>query len=114
VNVRGNALLLREMIANLVDNAIAHAPQGGAVAVRVSPGLGATVEVEDNGPGIAPAEREKVFERFYRAPGAAAGGSGLGLAIVRNIGLAHRARIDLTTPASGVGLCVRVQFERPT
>jgi two-component system sensor histidine kinase TctE len=110
--VRGNELLLRELIANLVDNAIAYAHHGGAVSVRVAADPGAVVEVEDDGPGIAPTERERVFERFYRAPGAQPGGSGLGLSIVRNIGLAHRARIELVTPFSGVGLCVRVHLER--
>jgi len=112
--VRGNALLLREMIANLIDNAILYAHPSGAVAVRVLRGQRAVLEVEDNGPGIAAAERERVFERFYRVPGAAAGGSGLGLSIVRNICLAHRAQVELTTPASGAGLCVRVHFDLAT
>ncbi len=111
VTLRGNGLLLREMMANLIDNAIVYAPQGGAITVRVGRDPGAVLEVEDNGPGIPPADREKVFSRFYRQPGAGGGGSGLGLSIVRNIALAHRARVELSTSAGGGGLCVRVHFD---
>jgi len=109
--VPGNDMLLREMIANLVDNAISHGRQGGRVAVRVEAGYTVALEVEDDGPGVPDSEREKVFERFYRGPGQAAAGSGLGLSIVRNICDSHRARIDLRAPAGGTGLCVRVTFE---
>jgi two-component system sensor histidine kinase TctE len=109
--IRGNGLLLRELVANLVDNAIIYTHPGGAVTVRVIRGQDAVLEVEDNGPGIPLAERDKVFERFYRAPGATVAGSGLGLSIVGNIGLAHRARIELNTPPGGVGLCARVRLE---
>jgi len=69
------------------------------------------LEVEDNGPGIPPAERERVFERFHRLPGAAAAGSGLGLSIVRNICLAHRGCVELDTPRGGIGLLVRVRLQ---
>jgi len=109
--VGGNELLLRELIANLLDNAIAYGHHGGSVTVRVRADTDVVLEGEDDGPGIAEAERELVFERFYRSPAltaAAPSGSGLGLSIVRDIGLSHGARIDLRTPASGRGLCVRV------
>jgi two-component system, OmpR family, sensor histidine kinase TctE len=111
VRARGNTVLLRELIANLVDNAVAYAHHGGRVRVRVSGGRDAVLEVEDDGPGIEPAQRERVFERFYRVPGTVATGSGLGLSIVRNIGLAHRARIDLGAGRDGAGLCVRVRLD---
>jgi two-component system sensor histidine kinase TctE len=115
VNVLGNALLLRELIANLIDNAITYGHEGGAVNVRLIHDQTVVLEVEDNGPGIPLSEREKVFERFYRAPGSVVGGSGLGLSIVRDICLAHRSRIELNTPSSGVGLGVRVYLqEAPT
>ena len=107
--VLGNGLLLRELIANLIDNAITHGRDGGSVAVRLLLAEGwVTLEVEDDGPGIPDAERDQVFERFHRLAGTTAPGSGLGLSIVRDIGLSHGARIDLRTPASGRGLCVRV------
>ena len=68
------------------------------------------LEVEDNGPGIPPPERERVFERFYRPAGSAGSGSGLGLAIVRDIVLAHGASIALLDGEDGCGLRVRVVF----
>ena len=71
---------------NVVKNAVEASPRGGTVSVTVEAGRGeARVAVTDQGPGIAPADRERVFERFYRADAARprAGGSGLGLAIVR-------------------------------
>lgn len=109
--VLGNAMLLRELIANLIDNAIAYGREGGAVNVRVIHDQAVVLEIEDNGPGIPLSEREKVFERFYRVPGSEVGGSGLGLSIVRDICLAHRSRIELNTPSSGVGLVVRVYLQ---
>lgn len=111
VTVSGNALLLHELIANLIDNAILYGKDGGTVTVRVGLEPMAVLEVEDNGPGIPLEQRDKVFARFYRAPGAAVAGSGLGLSIVRDICTAHRAHIELDTPKDGSGLCARVRFE---
>ncbi len=109
--VEGSDVLLHELVANLVDNAISHGRAHGAVAVRVGHDAARIVlEVADDGPGIAPGEREKVFDRFYRAPGATLGGSGLGLSIVRDICTSHGAHIELAPPASGAGLVVRVSF----
>jgi two-component system sensor histidine kinase TctE len=84
------------MLSNLIDNALRYTPAGGAVTVRVrrSEHEG-VVEVEDTGPGIPPAERSHVFERFYRILGSSAEGSGLGLAIVREIAQQHGADIDI-------------------
>ncbi len=96
--VTGHALLLREMIRNLVDNALQYTPAGGTVTVRVVDdpfGQVVVLQVEDSGPGIAPAEREQVFQPFYRSLGTNVDGSGLGLAIVREIALQHDAEVTL-------------------
>ncbi len=93
--VTGHPLLLRELIRNLVDNALLYTPEGGAVTVRVMDdpfGQVIVLQVEDSGPGIAPAERDKVFQPFYRSLGSQVDGSGLGLAIVREIALQHDNR----------------------
>ena len=112
--VAGNGLLLREMLANLIENAIGYGHEQGSVAVRVSTvGSQVVLEVEDDGPGIAEAERDKVFERFYRCAAVSSArlpGSGLGLAIVRDICAAHKAAIKLLTTGSGTGLTVRVSM----
>lgn len=113
--VIGNELLLHELIANLLDNAISHGGVNGRVEVRVARHANRVVlEVEDDGPGIPPAERERVFDRFYRAPGSAPGGSGLGLSIVRDICTSHHALIELATSPPGRGLCARVSFAAAT
>ena len=94
--IDGNAVMLREMLSNLIDNALRYAPVGGSVTVRVRRNTNeAVLEVEDTGPGIPPAERQHVFERFYRILGSSAEGSGLGLAIVREIAQQHGAEVDL-------------------
>ncbi|GAB3427343.1 sensor histidine kinase [Massilia solisilvae] len=96
IEIAGNAMMLREMLSNLIDNALRYTPAGGSVTVRVRrDGENALLEVEDTGPGIAPSERANVFERFYRILGSQASGSGLGLAIVREIAQQHGAEIDL-------------------
>ncbi|HEY9066468.1 MAG TPA: sensor histidine kinase N-terminal domain-containing protein [Burkholderiaceae bacterium] len=97
--VRGHALLLRELIRNLVDNALQYTPGGGTVTVRVIDdpfGQVVVLQVEDSGPGIPPAEREKVFQPFYRSLGSQVDGSGLGLAIVREIAQQHGAEVTLS------------------
>ncbi|WP_256078975.1 sensor histidine kinase [Massilia sp. YIM B04103] len=112
--VQGQALLLHELVANLVDNALRYTPSGGQVTLRVrQDGAGAMLEVEDSGPGIPAAEREKVFSPFYRASAALEtnpGGAGLGLAIVRDIAELHRASLELDDAASGSGLLIRLRF----
>ena len=94
----------------LVDNAIRHSPAGGQVNVTVrDDGLGATVTVDDDGPGIRPEERARIFERFYRAPGAPGGGTGLGLAIAAWIVARHEGRIDVDDrPDGGARFTVRL------
>jgi two-component system sensor histidine kinase TctE len=96
VEILGNAMMLRELLSNLIDNALRYTPPGGSVTVRVRSEAGqALLEVEDTGPGIAPGERPRVFERFYRILGSSASGSGLGLAIVREIAHQHDAEIEI-------------------
>ena len=96
--VAGHALLLRELIRNLVDNALLYTPSGGVVTVRVIAdpfGQVVVLQVEDSGPGIAPAERDQVFRAFYRSLGTNVDGSGLGLAIVQQIAQQHGTRVTL-------------------
>lgn len=109
--VRGNGLLVQEMIANLVDNALRHTPAGGAVTVACGQQDGkAWLTVEDSGPGIAPDEREKVFERFYQSPGSLSDGCGLGLAIVQQIVRQHGGTVRIgRSPALG-GALIRVNL----
>ncbi|HVG94419.1 MAG TPA: ATP-binding protein [Planctomycetota bacterium] len=93
---------LRRVMTNLVDNAIRHAPSGSRITVSIGADAGdLRLAVRDEGPGIAPEHRDRVFERFYRADAArSGGGSGLGLAIARSAVEAHGGRIEL---ASEVG-----------
>ena len=95
IEIHGNALLLRESLLNLVDNAIRYAGDGSVVTVRLSAqDSQAVLEVEDNGPGIAEADRERVFERFARATHEG-NGCGLGLAIVKEIVERHTGTVEL-------------------
>jgi len=108
--VLGNELLLRELLMNLLDNAIRYAARGGSVTARIrQDGKEVVVEVEDDGPGIPESDRERVFERFYRVARTGSEGSGLGLSIVREICQSHEASIALSTPEGG-GLRVQVRF----
>lgn len=113
--VQGHAWLLRELLINLVDNAIKYTPAGGAVTLRCGQGDGgagaAWIEVEDDGPGIAPAERARVLQRFYRVPGTGGSGHGLGLAIADGIARVHHTQLQLGSGAAGHGLRVRVVFD---
>ena len=109
--VIGDALLLREALVNLVHNAIQYSHSGGHVTVRTGRRDGCSfAEVEDDGPGIAAQERERVLERFYRAPGTPGTGSGLGLAIVREIAGGHGARMELGAGAGARGCRVALTF----
>jgi len=96
VHILGNAFLLREMINNLLDNALRYSPDGGQITARVlARGDFVLLEIEDSGIGISEEEAHKVFDRFYRVEGTGVEGSGLGLAIVREIAELHRAAASL-------------------
>jgi two-component system, OmpR family, sensor kinase len=118
VFVRGERDAVATLIRNLVDNAVRYTPVGGRVDVSVERSrekpAQALVRVVDNGPGIAPQERQRVFDRFYRRPGMRVPGSGLGLAIVKAIAAAHGATVELgpgeDTGAASRGLTVAVSF----
>jgi len=108
LTLNGQAESLRMMLGNLVDNALRYTPGGGRVDVELrGEGGMARLSVSDNGPGIAAAERERVFERFQRLAGADIPGSGLGLAIVRQVVGLHGGQITLDD-APGGGLKVAV------
>ncbi len=109
--VSADPFLIRELLNNLIDNALNYTLAGGQVTVRVAGGTGTpTLEVEDNGPGIPAAERERVFERFYRIPDSRAEGCGLGLAIVREIAQGHGATVAALPGSEGRGTLMRVSF----
>lgn len=98
LRIDGQPVMLREMLGNLIDNAIRYTPAGGRITVRVRAerAAGAVhLEVEDTGPGIPPNERERVVERFYRILGREGDGSGLGLAIVREIVAQHGGTLTI-------------------
>ncbi|SPE34165.1 conserved hypothetical protein [Burkholderiales bacterium] len=128
--ILGAPTLLRELLNNLIDNALRYTAaspiaadtgngreQGaepGATTVRVRrEGKWVVLEVEDTGPGIAPGERAQVFERFYRVLGSSQHGSGLGLAIVREIAIQHNARLQLTSAQEGPNPAAAPDPSRP-
>ena len=109
--VAGDPDALRTLLRNLVDNAVRYIPAGGRVDVMIASRAGETrLTVSDDGPGIPPEERQRVFDRFYRRAGTAPSGSGLGLAIVKAIADAHGAAVSLDAGPSGSGLAVSVTF----
>ncbi len=108
--VQGDSFLLRDLIDNLVDNAIRYTQSGGEVTVSCHAVEGRGVlKIEDNGPGIPDSEKDKVFTRFYRLDQTQAG-SGIGLAIVRDIAIDHGATVSVTTGEDGRGTVFSVEF----
>jgi two-component system sensor histidine kinase TctE len=122
VRLHGQPVLVREMVRNLVDNALQYTPSGGTVTARVvvDPfGQVVVLQVEDNGPGIAEAERELVFQPFYRPADTVIEGSGLGLAIVREVADQHGAEVSISdaqarsvaaAQGTGPGTLITVRF----
>jgi len=116
----GQPVLLGELVRNLLDNALQYTPVGGSVTARVLPdpfGQVLVLQVEDSGPGIPEAERELIFQPFYRALGTGVDGTGLGLAIVHEIAKSHDAEVSVTaahprpaTPGQGQGALFTVRF----
>jgi len=114
VLVHGERESLISMVSNLVENAIKYSPDGGTVTVRVGrEAPDAVLRVTDQGPGIPPAMRERVFDRFFRNPDQTQSGSGLGLAIVRSVLEKHGGRIALSDGDGGRGLCATVWLPLP-
>lgn len=97
--ISGSPALIEIAIRNLIDNALTHSPAGATVSVRVEPGP--AVIVEDDGPGIPPAERERIFDRFWRTKARSGEGAGVGLALVRRIAQLHGGDIRLEDRPSG-------------
>mgnify|MGYP002682408897 FL=1 len=119
IHVTGHEWLLREMVGNLLDNAVKYTSEGGTVTLRCgyrSPsGMAeratrAFIEVEDDGPGVPVDERDKVLERFYRVPGVAGQGNGLGLAIAQEIAHVHGSALDVGAGPHGRGFRVTMVF----
>jgi two-component system sensor histidine kinase TctE len=121
VRLAGQPVLVREAIRNLIDNALQYTPRGGTVTVRLLAdpfGQVAVLQVEDNGPGIPEAEREQVFQPFYRALGTEVDGSGLGLAIVREVAERHGGSVDLDaahprSTSPGARVTLRLPLHQP-
>lgn len=109
--IRGDASRLRELLDNLLDNAVRYTREGGRITVRVA--AGRVLEVNDDGPSIPESERARVFERFHRLLGSSKDGSGLGLAIAQEIALIHGAEITLREDIDGVGNTFSVAFPPP-
>lgn len=114
--VIGSEWLLRELLGNLIDNGLQYTPDHGRVTAR----CGTTddghpfIEVEDSGPGIPSAERERIFDRFYRSATTPGPGTGLGLAIVKEVAERHGATIELGDATPDNGTRIRVVFPVPT
>jgi two-component system sensor histidine kinase TctE len=111
VQVMGHEWLLRELLANLVDNAVKYTHEGSSVTIRCGRrDARPFLEVEDDGPGVAAAERPRILERFYRVQGTQGEGSGLGLAIAEEIARVHRSHLQLQPGSGGRGLKVTLVF----
>lgn len=109
-----NVAVFRSILDNLVDNALRYVPAGGQVQVALRGDDGwLTLQVADDGPGIPPQSRERVFERFYRVPGQAVPGSGLGLAIAREAAMQLGGAISLNPGLEGRGCCFEVRLPVP-
>ncbi len=111
--VLGDAARLRQVVSNLVGNALQHTPESATVTVRVGTDNDAAVlEVSDTGPGMAPEDAERIFERFYRADASrnrGSGGTGLGLSIVAALVTAHRGTVTVhSEPGAGTTFAVRL------
>ena len=109
--ISGDDRLLAEMLSNLIDNALRYGNDGGHVTLIVEGGKVPKITVQDDGPGIPPAERERIFERFYRLPGSVGEGCGLGLAIVQEIAHLHRSKVEIGADLDEQGSRFTVCFE---
>jgi two-component system sensor histidine kinase TctE len=111
VSIVADPSLLDDLLSNLIDNAVKYTASGGSVTATVGMRDGkAFLAVEDTGPGIPDAERQRVRQRFYRLPNSPGHGSGLGLAIVDEIARLYAASVSIGLGAGGRGTQVLVQF----
>ena len=109
--VNGMEDALKLLVTNLTDNAIRYTPEGGKIRLRVTQANEhAVIEISDNGPGIATEERERIFDRFYRALGTKTQGHGLGLAIVKRIVELHQGEIRVEDGLEGRGTTMRIEL----
>ena len=107
--IEGDKVLLTELLANLLDNAIIYGNQQGYILLKLTHQPFPCLSIEDNGCGIPETERDKIFERFYRIAGSTGNGCGLGLAIVKEIADLHQATLTIERSSSG-GVLIKVQF----
>ncbi|AEC19894.1 two-component system histidine kinase [Pusillimonas sp. T7-7] len=117
IQIRGDRMMLAELLNNLIENAVLYSQPSGWVTVRVGgDAQSAYLEVEDSGPGISSEDRERVFDRFFRVLGSDVDGSGLGLSIVKEITDQHGGSISFmpTSTRNGMagGTCLRITFSR--
>ncbi|MFA5922872.1 MAG: sensor histidine kinase N-terminal domain-containing protein [Methylococcaceae bacterium] len=110
--VQGDEILLRELLANLLDNAISYGYDNGNIVVKLHRYPVPCLTIEDDGPGIPDNEMDKIFERFYRIPGSPGNGCGLGLAIVKEIADLHKARFELSKSNIKGGTRIDLIFEK--
>ena len=107
--IPGNETLLALLVRNLVDNAVRYSPPSAKIKVAVRRrGARVVLSVQDSGPGLAEADRERLGERFFRVPGSLESGSGLGWSIVRRIAAVHRLALQVESSAELGGLAVRL------
>ncbi len=111
VLVQGDETLLRELLVNLLDNAILYGHDKGHIIVSLVLSPTPILSIEDDGPGIPESEISKIFERFYRIPGSSGVGCGLGLAIVKEIANLHRVNLKLTKTNDKGGTKITLVFE---
>jgi two-component system sensor histidine kinase TctE len=111
LTVQGDEVLLRELLANILENSILYGYEQGHITVSLSSKPNPTLVVEDDGPGIPNCEKNKIFERFYRMPDSPGEGCGLGLAIVKEIAELHKARLELSQINARGGTRVVLSFQ---
>jgi two-component system sensor histidine kinase TctE len=113
IMIRGDAIRVRMLIDNLIDNAVKYSPTGSIVTTRIEETEGSIIlTVEDNGPGIPREEKDAVFQRFHRILGSGVDGSGLGLSIVLEIATSHGAYVSIEDAEGHRGTSVKVTFPR--
>ncbi|MES2172519.1 MAG: HAMP domain-containing sensor histidine kinase [Pseudomonadota bacterium] len=105
VRARADPMQMTRLMSNLLDNAFKYVPSGGSIVLELAPGP--HIVVQDNGPGIPPADRERVFERYVRLDGARGGGHGLGLSLARAIAERHELSLHVEDAAPGARFVLR-------